>query len=279
MKSKLILCLALLLGALALCGTGLWLLLSPPQYAATARVKIERDEAALGEDSYDPYFIETEFEMMQSQLVLSNVIADLNLEETWGKKHFHGEPLKTAQCYAILRDHLRFMSVRNTRFVDITYFSDDPKEAADIANAIAESYQKYRLESLRTQTLLGIEALQQQFQDEEKHISMLQTNVEQLRRKYGIQSDASTDHPSEQQPYWKAKNELDRLRELQKLLASKIEAIKLDEKMPKDNRVQIIDQAVPPQFPASPDRALGAALLVVGLFPLLGGILLLKSKP
>ena len=143
MKSKLLLCLALLLGGMALCSTGLWLLLSPPQYAATVRIKIENDEPDIeGNVSYDPYFVQTSFEIFQSQPVLSNVVASLNLNVVWSKKYSYSEPLKTAKCYATLRNHMRLMQVRNTKFVDITYYGDTQKEAADVANAIAESYPK-----------------------------------------------------------------------------------------------------------------------------------------
>ncbi len=280
MNSKLLLCLALLLGGMALCGAGLWLLLSPAQYAATVRIKIENDEPDIeGNVSYDPYFVQTSFEIIRSQLVLSNVVADLNLNVVWGKKYSYGEPPKAAKCYAILRNHMRVVQVRNTKFVDITYYSDSPKEAADVANAIAESYKKYRVESLTIMRLRGIEALQQQFQNEDKQIMMLQTNVEQLRQKYRIQDNVSTNRLPEQQPYWDAKNQLDRRREFHKFLALKIKAEKLDVKIPRANVVPIIHRAEPSQFPGYRNRPLGAALLVVGLFPLLGGILLLKSRP
>ncbi len=279
MKPKLLLCLALLLGGMALCGAGLWLLLRPPQYAATVRIKIEQDNELIGVFTYDPYFIQTSFEIIRSQLVLSNVVASLNLNVVWGKKYSYGEPLKTARCYAILRRHMRLTPIGNTKFVDITYYGDTPKEAADVANAIAESYHKYRVETLTILELRGIEALQQQFQNEDKQIMMLQTNVEQLRQKYGIQDNVSTNRLPEQQPFWDAKNQLDRLRKFQKLLALKIKAEKLDMNLSKANWVPIIHRAEPSQFPGRRNRPLGTALLVVCLFPLLGGILLLKSKP
>jgi capsular polysaccharide biosynthesis protein len=271
--------LAALVVGLALCGVGLWVLLSLPQYAATVRIKIEQDNELIGVFTYDPHFIQTSFEIIKSQLVLSNVVADLNLKDVWGKEHFYGEPLKTARCYAILRRHLRLTSIGNTKFVDITYYGDTPKEAADVANAVAESYQKYRVESLTIQRLRGIEALQQQFQNEDKQIIMLQTNVEQLRQKYGIQDGVSTNRLPQQQPYWNAKKQLNGVREFHKRLAIKIKAEKLDMNISKANWVPIIHRAEPAQFPVHGNRPLGAVLLVVGLFLLLGGILLLKSKP
>jgi uncharacterized protein involved in exopolysaccharide biosynthesis len=40
--------------------------------------------------------------------------------------------------------------------------------------------------------------------------------------------------------------------------------------------VRIVDIAEPPPSPVGPNRVLGAVLLGLGLFPLVGGILLLK---
>lgn len=244
---KIIFSLVLLLSGLALCGAGLWLLLSPPQYAATARIRLESDPLdSAGNISYGGYFPQVSMEIIKSELVLSNVVASLNLNEVWGKKYSGGEPLKTAKCCAIIRNHLRLMLVRNTKLLDITYYSDDPKEAADVANAIGTGYREYRIQSGKKLVASGLQTLQQQFQDEEKQISLQMTNREQMLR-------------------------------LHQLLAYKIDAVKIELSL-KTVMVQIADRAEPPQFPVSTNRPLGAALLAVGLFPLLGGVLLLKSK-
>src|SRR5215470_18454163 len=65
----------------------------PESFSSTARIKIERDQSditgftergAMG--AYDPYFIQTEFEVIQSELILGKVIHDLDLNTVWGKK-------------------------------------------------------------------------------------------------------------------------------------------------------------------------------------------------
>lgn len=64
----------------------------PESYASTAKIKVENDGGIInGINSpaatampYDPYFIQTTFEIMQSQLVLSNVIAAMNLNVECG---------------------------------------------------------------------------------------------------------------------------------------------------------------------------------------------------
>ena len=53
--------------------------------------------------SYDPYFIQTEFEVIQSEVILGKVIEDLDLNNEWGKKYANGEPLKTSETIALLK--------------------------------------------------------------------------------------------------------------------------------------------------------------------------------
>lgn len=178
-----ILGLALLLGGLALVGVGLWLLLSPAQYAATARIKIEMDESydsfftrPNSTMAYDTYYTPTIFEVIQSQLVLGRVVTNLNLNTVWSDKYFKGAQLNTPKTVEIIKSKMSMALVCNTRSLTITFQSDDPKEAAQIANAIAESYYNYRITTRRELSKKGLETLQLIYQDEEKRLSLQPTN-------------------------------------------------------------------------------------------------------
>jgi hypothetical protein len=80
-----------------------------------------------------------------------------------------------------------------------------------------------------------------------------------------------------EQPYWEAKRVLENNIEFRKVFAAKIASEKLDFQVPKTSPVQIVDAAQPPELPASPNRFLGAVLLAIGLFPTVGGFLIIKS--
>src|SRR6516225_9316871 len=77
----------------------------PESFASTARIKIERDQNDIAGMSspglmagYDPYFIQTEFELIQSEVILKPVVERLNLNVEWGKKYNAGSgPLKTEE--------------------------------------------------------------------------------------------------------------------------------------------------------------------------------------
>ena len=179
----------------------------PESYASTARIKVERDvlnipgmgnSATADSTGFDPYFIQTTFEIMQSEIVLSNVIATLDLNDKWRKKFNNGEMFKTTDTMAILKDIMSLNPVRNTKLIAITVYSDDAKEAADIANAVAESYREYRLESQQQLALTGLKALQDQYDQEQAEISTVQSNVDELRKNLGIvdYANSTTYNPS-----------------------------------------------------------------------------------
>ncbi|HUA37902.1 MAG TPA: polysaccharide biosynthesis tyrosine autokinase [Candidatus Sulfopaludibacter sp.] len=164
----------------------------PESYSSTARIKIEPDTIAdispvSGEPGegiyapYDPYFIQTAFEIIQDQVVLSKVITKLDLNTEWGKRYNGGVPFQTPITMTMLKRRLSLDPVRNTKLIEITVFDEDKNMAANIANAIVEAYRDYR-QSLRTeQTQRGIKALQDQFEEDEVKIDAAQQKVDQLR--------------------------------------------------------------------------------------------------
>jgi uncharacterized protein involved in exopolysaccharide biosynthesis len=233
----------------------------PESYASTARVKVESDAASVAaQPSYDPYFIQTEFEIIQSQLVLNSVIDKLKLNVAWGKKYFAGEPLTTGRTLEILKQRLQLAPVRNTKLIAITVYSDDKNEAAQIANAIAESYRDYRVSSRAKLLANGIDVLQQQYQAQAAQIQTAQSDLESLRQQLKIAGDAAASQSPQEQPYWDKKRNLSQLIMLHELLNSKIEAVKMDAQLPKNAAVQIVDRAEPGRAPVKPNKTLNIFL-------------------
>ncbi len=164
----------------------------PESYSSTARIKIEPDTisdiqgvSGGAADStyapYDPYFIQTAFEIIQDQVVLSKVIAKLDLNTEWGKRYNDGVPLQTPITMKMLERRLALDPVRNTKLIEITVYDEDKNMAANIANAIVDSYRDYRSSLRSEQTVRGIKALQDQYQEDEAKIDAAQQKVDQLR--------------------------------------------------------------------------------------------------
>src|SRR6185503_5633017 len=67
--------------------------LLPPAYSSKVVISIEPDvpdvdaqQRLILRPAADPFFIQTEFQRIQSKPVLTNVVEELNLREEWGKK-------------------------------------------------------------------------------------------------------------------------------------------------------------------------------------------------
>jgi capsular polysaccharide biosynthesis protein len=116
-------------------------LLLPEIYRSRSLVTVEQEPPAM---SFDPYFLQTEFEIIQSPAVLDTAIENLNLREVWGSKYNRGVPLNNSDAERILKRSLELQPVRNTKVVEIAAFSDTPEGAAGLANGVAEAYREYR---------------------------------------------------------------------------------------------------------------------------------------
>ncbi len=176
----------------------------PESYSSTAKIKVENDGGiiqgmstpASTQFGYDPFFIQTTFEIMQSQLVLSNVISTMNLNDVWGKKYFNGETLKTTETLEILKGRMALAPVRNTKLIAITVYSDDKNEAAALANQIATAYQNYRVSNLRKTVESGLNALMAKYLEESNILETIQTNVDYMRSSMKIIDDATSMSPT-----------------------------------------------------------------------------------
>jgi polysaccharide biosynthesis transport protein len=166
----------------------------PPKYASTTDIRINpdlTDVSGIGASqpilpTYDAYWIQTEFNVIQSQVVLSNVIATLNLNEVWGKKYAGGETLKTSETMELLKKQMSLDTIRNTSLISITVYDEDKNEAALIANTIAKCYHDYRYNMARKRADSGIQVFVDQYNEDEKNIEAARSNVVYLRKELGI---------------------------------------------------------------------------------------------
>jgi serine/threonine protein kinase len=105
--------------------------LLPKTYAATARVELS---------SQDGNFLQNEFARMESPEFLKQVAAAADLKTRWKSSLSGSEAEQTEQIIVRLRNEMELRPVRNTRLIGISFYSESPGEAADIANAITTVY-------------------------------------------------------------------------------------------------------------------------------------------
>src|SRR5437764_5390229 len=96
----------------------------PESFSSMARIKVERDRSDIADfsgqptvGSYDPYFIQTEFEVIQSEVILGKVIDSLNLNEKWGKKYNAGQKFTTTATMGVRKRQMDLRPARNTSLI------------------------------------------------------------------------------------------------------------------------------------------------------------------
>jgi capsular polysaccharide biosynthesis protein len=244
--------------------TTLVTMILPESFSSTARIKIEHDHpdiaglAALeGPRSYDPYFIQTELEVIQSGLILGKAIQDLDLNKEWGKRYAGGERLKTPETMALLKSRLDLRPVRNTALIEIRAYSEKPAEAAILANAIAQAYRYHRQRQRVELSRGGIKALEEAYAENIAKLRAIRAEIAELSRAPNSQNTNRLDEPSKR---------LEDLQRFGQVLFMKIASEKADLNLPATAMVQIVDEAKPGLRPVRPNKPLN---ILVGI--LVGG--------
>ena len=258
---------------------GVWLLIAHDRYQATTRIKPFRefpDPAPPGDGNaiYDPYFIQTEYEVIKSEAVLGRTVEALHLDMEWGKRYTNGRNLEKRDAIELLRQCLSLHPIRGTNLIEISVIGEDAKEAANIANAIAESYLDNRLEAKNRLVTSGIDALKEEQQALEQQIKEKQTEIDRLKTELNPPDVAPEQPDPKSQPYWEAKEKLKRLNHFREILSKKNLEISDQNRSPSP-MASVVDVAKPPITPIGPNRMLGKILLGAGVLLILSGARLL----
>ena len=165
----------------------------PEKFSSMVRIRVEKDsldvggigEANRGAQGFDPFWVQDQFETIQSKVVLYNVISNLNLTKKWAPK-FKENELPLDLTFQLLHGQIDVRQSRNTSLIEIHAFSEDKREARDLANEIAKVYREYRLNERRQMTKGGIDILKKQWADQHIAVSNMQAHVDMLKEKLGI---------------------------------------------------------------------------------------------
>jgi len=164
----------------------------PPRFASTVRIAVEKDASDIGGiggerayQGFDPYWVQTQFEKIQSKSILHQVVTNLHLTKRWGEK-FKESELPLSLAFTLLKRDLTVSQSRNTSLIEIKVESDTPDEAAEIAQKIAEIYRDSRLSTWKEMSREGLEKLQGEMENHNSYTTNLQAKLDQLREELNI---------------------------------------------------------------------------------------------
>ncbi|MDD3180317.1 MAG: polysaccharide biosynthesis tyrosine autokinase [Opitutaceae bacterium] len=165
----------------------------PKWYLATAKIRVEKPESqvklfqAQNNPYYDPYFIQDQFEIIQSEKILYPVIDHLGLNAVLGREMNNGVPLPSSISYRyLINKMLRVESRRSTSLIEINVYAKDPPLAAALANDIAKVYSEDRITLATSDQREGLAQLRKEL-DKQEHVVVAQRDrVEKLRKELDI---------------------------------------------------------------------------------------------
>ncbi len=180
-----------------------------PIYEAGGTIEINKPDASLNFqnsatfslDYYDPTELETELKILQSDLLATQVIRELNLDR---RPEFAGQappapsslelapdPLQTDPSRASamvggFKGNLRVALSPNTRIIEVHYRSSDPQMAANVVNTLMQTYVENNFKARFESTMQASDWLSKQLVDLQMKVETSQEKLVRYQKEHEI---------------------------------------------------------------------------------------------
>jgi len=163
----------------------------PRLYQSTVILEVEQNnqkirifsEGFQGGMGQDPRFATTQYQIIQRKEMLYPVIESLGLVKRWSEKF--GINSKE-QAYYKLRGMIDVKELRNTSLLQISVDSTNPQEASDLANSIAQEYQRKRVEDQQALLSRSLSTLQGEVEKQRDKVLEASIEMSRIRTELGI---------------------------------------------------------------------------------------------
>ena len=180
-----------------------------PIYEASGTIEINKPDATLNFqnsatfslDYYDPTELETELKILQSDLLATQVIRELNLDR---RPDFSGRPASASPAQNLAPDPLQADPARasamvggfkgalrvalspNTRIIEVRYRSADPQMAANIVNTLMQTYVENNFKARFESTMQASDWLSKQLVDLQMKVETSQEKLVRYQKEHEI---------------------------------------------------------------------------------------------
>jgi len=165
----------------------------PEFYASTVTIEVKKESSTftpiggpMTAQGFDPYFLQTEFEKIQSSTVLYQVISNLNLGEVYRTTRKYEVTLKPEETLLLLMNDISVSQKRNTELIQITVYNEDKVMAQRIANTIANEYRNWRMEDSRLRYVQGFASISNELAAAQVDLDESQDRLKELLAKSGV---------------------------------------------------------------------------------------------
>ncbi len=150
---------------------------------------------------YDPLFLRTQFQIIQSRPIVEEAVRRLGLNEKLGRAYGYYDLLKEKsfdRTVKLVSSQIKVQQYRDTNLIEVQVYlskpSDEaPRLAAEIANAVVEVYRDQASEKSRTAKQAALQAMRDELDEQKKTVKDLEDVVEDIRKKHGLMFLATRD--------------------------------------------------------------------------------------
>lgn len=165
----------------------------PKIYEADAQIEIKPRglldvnslDSIKTDGQFDSTSFQAEFEIMQSPKVLGPIITKLGLDKKWAKNVFKVPSMTQQEALGYMTQLIHIEFKKGTDIIVITASDEDPKEASDISNAIADGYKDMRDTEETQRTNRGADQIRQQIMQQQAIVDDRRGVVDRLREEAG----------------------------------------------------------------------------------------------
>ncbi len=157
----------------------------PREYFSRVRMEVKQDNSgpvgtfgSAMARGFDPTFVATQFQILQTTEILYPVIERLELVKEFSPS---GQRLPMQQVFYRLRRAMKLQEVRNTGLIDIGIYDTDSQRASNIANTIAIVYQERRRADLQKSVNRGLEQVQEEVTKQRQAVAAASSEAANLR--------------------------------------------------------------------------------------------------
>lgn len=185
--------------ALLVIVTGIIITYSLPRvYMASAVIRVQEESQEVSVFSreysqFDPLFLRTQFEMIQSRPIVEEMVRRRGLDEKLSRAFGYEQmgPQSMEQTVRIVSQSMRVQQYRDTNLIEIQVSMSEPEESAGLeasqaANMIYEVYREYVERTSRQATEVALDALYESLQEQERRLAQAEAEVERIRQEYEI---------------------------------------------------------------------------------------------
>ena len=167
----------------------IYTLLLPNVFSSSSRISVSEDKPEINPfqpelmyERYDPFYLKTQFEILQSKPILNEVIYRLNLQEKWGKNG----SLPREVALKILKNSLSIFQQRDTSLIVINVKRNDPNEASEIANEISQVYRDARIELSTKNTRNALDKIDESLSEQRIRVDEAEEKIQEIREQLDI---------------------------------------------------------------------------------------------